>query len=437
MTHTATVHSSATITTAAESVDVFLAPPVLGMSRSSVSALHTIFDRHVETGGTWRDGWSALKAFDRKAERYGDLRYLRGLLSGSSLSKCSMAARPNGTGGVVNAQIRRTPDYAFLSGVLMCKGVWLCPLCAPKILSGRGEQIEAIQDHVDAVGATSLLVSLTLPHWASDSLDALFPVVSNAGAMFSHRAWRNVADDLDYVGVARSIETTFGANGWHPHWHGLMVFDTDLTDAQVARIRGTVQQLWSDRVAKLLGRSVVDDIAVDVRRWVNREGTRGVGHYITKLGKAWTVGQELAGGVLKDGREGSLTPGQLVRMARHGDPQAERRVREFYRVTKRAKRVYIAPALTAWAGIDDTDDDDLVATMQDAELVTELSPTVLSWIVRFGAETDVIFAGYYEGQQGIVETLRARGLRVVATTRDGPDGAVPVIELPPSPEPLE
>lgn len=162
----------------------------LGMSRRSVSALHEVFGRHVESGGTWRDGWAAVKAFDRKAERYGDLKYLRGVLPGTSLSKCSMAARPNGNGGIVNAEIRRTPDYGFLTGVLMCKGVWLCPLCAPKILSGRGEQIEAIQRHVEAVGATSLLVSLTLPHWATDSLADLFPVVSNAGAMFSHRAWR-------------------------------------------------------------------------------------------------------------------------------------------------------------------------------------------------------------------------------------------------------
>lgn len=215
-----------------------------------------------------------------------------------------------------------------------------------------------------------------------------------------------------------------------------MVFDRDLTDAEINRVKGTIQQLWATRVEKLLGRSVVDDIAVDVRRWVNKPGGRGVGHYITKLGKAWTVGSELAGGVLKDARHGSVTPGQLVRMARQGDPQAKRRVAEFYKITKRAKRVYIASTLTQWAGLDDDTDEDLATTIQDSELVTELSPSVLTWTVRLGAETDVIFAGYYEGQHGVAETLRARGLDVIATTRDAPDGAkVPIIELNPRHDP--
>jgi len=107
-----------------------------------------------------------------------------------------------------------------------------------------------------------------------------------------------------FVGSIRVLEVTYGENGWHPHFHALLILDTDKTPRQVEE---AWWPLWRDGCTKAGLKSPSREHGISVQ-----DGAQAA-HYISK----WGLDSELTKGHLKKGKT-SLTPWDLMRVMTYG-----------------------------------------------------------------------------------------------------------------------
>jgi hypothetical protein len=79
--------------------------------------------------------------------------------------------------------------------------------------------------------SSTALITLTFPHSHQDNLgDLIGDAKSKTGLkgalrlLFQSRGWKSFKDRFNVAGFARAIETNYGANGFHPHYHFVLFF---------------------------------------------------------------------------------------------------------------------------------------------------------------------------------------------------------------------
>src|SRR5690606_3133154 len=111
-----------------------------------------------------------------------------------------------------------------------------------------------------------------------------------------------VKDILRAMGVKhkiRSFELTYGRNGWHPHFHILMFTDRFY---QESGHTDTLTQLWIKSCIRAGLAAPSMEHGLDLR-----DGT-----YAEKYVSKWGLEQEMTKGHIKQGRNGSFTPFDLL-----------------------------------------------------------------------------------------------------------------------------
>lgn len=190
---------------------------------------------------------------------------------------------------------------AHYKNLMVCGSVWMCPICSAKITERRRQELsQAIRDneHLDFA-----LVTFTLQHNAGHSLkDSLSTLLESYRFLKSGRQWQGFVSKHNLVGSIRSLEVTYGENGWHPHLHVLMFFPkgVDLRDVEKFLIARWLVILPRD------GRIASKAHGVDVRT-----AQKDVEDYVVKYGKEpidfrspfkWGVEHELTKSVAKVAR---------------------------------------------------------------------------------------------------------------------------------------
>ncbi|RTL58080.1 MAG: hypothetical protein EKK46_00905 [Rhodocyclaceae bacterium] len=193
--------------------------------------------------------------------------------------------------------------------LVTCGSTWHCPLCAPKITEYRRAELAAGAARVIGQGGEIVMMTLTYRHDAdmrlADSLDAFYTARDK---FFSCRAVKETMRQVEAMGRVYSTEVTFGANGWHPHLHVLVLCEKRRDDL-VDRLE-TLRGQWSRAVMKS-GLGKINDHGFDVRN-----GDYAA-EYIAKYGHepavfAWSAAHELTKGHVKQGRGGNVTPFDLL-----------------------------------------------------------------------------------------------------------------------------
>jgi hypothetical protein len=150
------------------------------------------------------------------------------------------------------------------------------------------------------------MLTLTIRHWRGCPLGALRKGIVRAfGALQRHRKFKALLATLGGKVFVRALEVTHGRNGWHPHYHVLVLFDAELSAVRAGTlnpIEGTVARLWRTCVVGKMG--------------APHRPTRGTGakltacyraSYLTKLGLEVTdAGQS------KEGKQEGRTARQLT-----------------------------------------------------------------------------------------------------------------------------
>jgi hypothetical protein len=192
---------------------------------------------------------------------------------------------------------------AYAAGIATCGSPWACPVCAPALGHRRGEALARALERLQGMGYRIAHVVLTVQHTRGDSLATLRRVLSDVWRrVVSHRrvkkAWSGVA-------WYRSVEVTYGRNGWHPHLHLAVAVPPGRDPRELkalvdAWLEAVEAQGWvAVRDAQFFG---VAEGAGDVAE---------VGKYVGKGGVLWGLPHEVAAGAVKRVAHG-LTPFQLL-----------------------------------------------------------------------------------------------------------------------------
>jgi hypothetical protein len=252
----------------------------------------------------------------RKQARYRLLDSIRKLQTEQGQKCCKVRVKPS-------VQIQETPEgRVVLSGVSHCHSVHSCPHCAPAIFAKRAEELEKAVNHFGRESCRML--TLTIRHAEGYNCRRLVRGLASAWRKFmSGRRKERVQCCLGMLHYVRSLEVTHGPNGWHPHYHVLIV------------TRGC----WQDAERFLAG---VWQECVDITMGPAYRPTLKHGLKLTELPKNYLLkmGVEASGIMLKEAREdGHRTSWRIANDAGDGDKHSRQLWHEYVRAIKGARQL--------------------------------------------------------------------------------------------------
>jgi len=188
-----------------------------------------------------------------------------------------------------------------------CGSVWACPVCSARIRRERAAEIKAAVEHHGSEHV--VMVTLTVRH---EYGEAFKPMAKNIALAFRKllggRQWERLCETYGVEHYVRGVETTHGANGWHPHVHALFFLTHKPSDAEMKELEVQMGELWASRVARVFGASNVPSAEYGVRVTRCHDGT-----YLSKMGL------EMTDPGTKEGRRGNRGPWQILEDATDGD----------------------------------------------------------------------------------------------------------------------
>lgn len=311
-----------------------------------------------------------------RARRYHLQNLAADLLPDERVSECLRAVAPSADQvDIVRNSVRSSARYANL---IVCSRVWTCPVCAARITEQRRQELTLAAASADL---SPLLVTFTLRHKKSDRLSRVLDVLLQSVRAFkSGSRWQKLKDRYFVAGSIRSLEVTYGENGWHPHCHMMLLIEGKISDRAARQMEKEFRALWLSVVAHA-GFDASWDHGLDVR-----SADRDVQDYIVKFGReplnsGWTPEHELVKGhIKKSGGVAGRSPFELLASYGDGDKRAGDLFVEYARVFKGRNQLVWSRGLRDRLGLGGEVDDpapvsDLVG---DIEAVTEKTLLSLS-----------------------------------------------------------
>lgn len=304
------------------------------------------------------------RALSRVASKWAGANLLKA--SGSKLatvakrlSHCGLVAFEP----VVELRRNEATGEASFSGLKTCGSVWLCPCCSPRISVARKGELDMLLSGARTAGLSPVMLTLTARHDRSMRLAPFLSALKAAKQRFrQRREWKA----LPFQGSVTATEVTHGGNGWHPHFHEIVLLDAAPADA--VRLLGDLAAVWL-RCLEAFGLSG-EKAAFHV------QGASAVGTYVAKFGAAGEVA--LHGS--KTGRGGSRSPWQLLDDARDGDKRAAAIWCEYAAAFHGRRQLVWSRGLKARFGIGEVPDDEAAAEVDPSP-----APQVVTLRAWFGS----------------------------------------------------
>ena len=247
------------------------------------------------------------------------------------------------------------PGHVWV-GVKRCASTWFCPVCGPKIMSRRRQEVEkgiAFLKNYDG-GKHFIFMTLTFPHTYGTSLVEYMDKLQMVLRQFRlGKTWQNFKKRIGLVGYIRAQEVTHGSAGWHPHFHELMI-TKPLTKKEARDAEAFLSKRWVDMCKKagLIKHGKIADArahAVDIRCGADPVSQA----YLAKV-CAW----ELSSTTTKATRQvGSRQPFQILADACVGDKQSIRLWSEYMLGMYRKAALYWSPGLKKLCEIEEISDE--------------------------------------------------------------------------------
>ncbi|WP_227570821.1 protein rep, partial [Acinetobacter baumannii] len=132
---------------------------------------------------------------------------------------------------------------AHYANVQRCGSIWSCPVCAKQITEKRRVELKkGLETWKNVHRGSVMLLTLTFSHSQSESLKSLLERQRKAYKIFLETT--KVKEIFKHFGVKykiRSLEATYGQNGWHPHFHVLLLGYFKIEDLMY---RDLLAELW-------------------------------------------------------------------------------------------------------------------------------------------------------------------------------------------------
>lgn len=300
-----------------------------------------------------------------------------------------------------------TNKKSFFSGLSSCGSAATCPICAAKINERKSNELRFMANQAKAMDYKLSLLTFTTPHTASDKIEDLLPKISAALSAFWSGAWATrFKNKYGIIGNVRSFEVLYGANGWHPHFHLIVVSDKKLPSTGRTE-KGYILKEQSEEWLHILNRwkNVSINVGLGMPNFNGLDIQNGdkAGEYITKFGSdeqiletdkgkaiTWDMMDEVTKGMTKLGKKGSRTPWALLSDSVDSDLSDEQRKEAkflflFYaRAIKGKNMLRWSKGLRADFGLGkQLTDDEIIAQEEDkADLLCHILPIEWKQILK-------------------------------------------------------
>lgn len=347
------------------------------------------------------------------------------------LQRCLRCALP----GAASIEVRRDPERntAHYRNLELCSRVWTCPVCSARITNERRQELSEALAAAKLAGYMPILVTYTLQHSWRDKLDDVLSGLLGALRGFkSGRGYQDIKSEYSILGGIRSLEPTYGENGWHPHIHELLILEKPISDQQVTGLRKWYADRWIATLNKL-GFDASFEHGIDIRT-----ADSDIADYIAKYGHepqemTWQVEHEITKGPAKMARRDGLTPFQLLDCYDVGDDRAGRLFLEYATVMQKH------PQLRWSAGLRDLLklppellDEQLPLIDETPEVLTviEFTPAQWSRVCWAGVRGDVLTHAGAGDFTGLRALFRRYGITATICDPDAPPGPAPAAPAP-------
>jgi len=270
----------------------------------------------------------------------------RELIPQERIKVCLRYHKPDVTTITVNRH--KTAKKAYFGGLMTCSSIWHCAVCAARISEVRRADLSRA---VNAWNGGVMMVTYTASHKISTPLTEILNTVTDGVRAFkSGSKFQKMSEVYGWVGSVKSLEVTYGKNGWHPHCHELVFLNSPLGLKALDMLEVELKQHWINvlgrkgYVASTQNGLVVSDDKFDLDRYVAKFG------HEPRMSKdewknKWTLAHEVTKAVVKKSKEGGRTPQQLLCDYICGDFEAGEAWREYALTFKGRKQLTWSPGM--------------------------------------------------------------------------------------------
>lgn len=244
-----------------------------------------------------------------------------------------------------------------------CGSVWSCPVCAKQITEERRAEMGQLIKYWEQQEKSDIkLMTLTFSHSKDEPLKVLLRKLKNAITMFfGGRQFKDLSKLCKIQYKVRSLEVTYGSNGWHPHFHILLL--THDTDDLAYAYRDRLAKYWMHCCESKGLKSPSMKHGLDIRD----------GSYAEEYVAKWGLDYEMTKGHVKRGRKESLSPFDLLQLSIEDQEIFEKLPsklwQEFALSMKGARQLVWSRGLKKLVGIGEKSDEE-IANETDEESIT-------------------------------------------------------------------
>lgn len=288
---------------------------------------------------------------------------------------------------------------AHWSNVQRCGSLWLCPVCAKQISEKRRDELKNGIETFKSGGGHVFMMTLTFSHSPNQPLKSLLDGQKKAYKFFCETTKVQAIFELMGVGSKKinAKEITFGQNGWHPHQHILLLSTRPITDSykdkmyisdinfneniklnQFVKYHEELSEIWIKCCKRSGLQAPTMEYGLDIRD----------GKYADRYVSKWGLENELTKGHIKKGKEGGLTPFDLLQLSFddiqvHGKSSL-RLYQEYGVSTKGLRQLVWGRGLKKLLGIEEKSDEELAEeTENDAITLRTIDDFIFSLICHY------------------------------------------------------
>jgi hypothetical protein len=260
---------------------------------------------------------------------------------------------------------------AYYAHLQTCGSPWVCPPCSAAIYDRRRAEVAAALDWARSIGKRVQLVTFTASHKLGQPLAPFLAALAAAMRLvFRDRPFERFKAAVGYIGSIKATEITYGANGWHAHFHALWLsdFGTECT------VKAFASPAWRSALQKV-------GLTASVRRGVVvKDSSMSADEYLAKFehDRGWDLDAELTMWGRKVGSKG-LSPWDLLRV---NSPESLALYAQYAAATFGKSSIRFSPGLKDLVGLAVVSDDQAAAAETGGEvgqLLASLYP--VDWAV--------------------------------------------------------
>lgn len=317
---------------------------------------------------------------------------------------------------------------ASFTNLMQCDNVWLCPVCASRIMAKRGSEVAQGAEAWTSAGGHIIMMTNTLRHSADDNLADLLKGLKKATASFwGHRVIKRIFSDLGKVGHIKNLEATHGSNGFHPHNHyaifikssmqelgeydvsyyldddNLVCYVSPYVEKQLEK-EGRIDDIKTCSLTKFLSLFWIRCCVKNglkrptVENGLKIQDADNIKSYLTKIDSdSVGLGHELTNAESKN----SCDQYDLLRMYQEGDKKAGKLFQTFALAIKGERALSWSRGLKDLLGIDDIADSEIEE--DTSEDIAEITPEIWHLIVRYRLHCKVLETAELDYKNGTNE----------------------------------